>query len=102
LANSGSSCLVGTGLQRTLEVCLEARCGSDRVTARVVDDLRINVLRRTVDRKTRTIAGDLLDLTTNARGAALNAFFGGHSQNPCLEKRGWPYAVSDASRDHAP
>src|SRR5690606_32701690 len=93
---------VRAGLERTLQVLLERRCRSQRVALGVVDHLRVDVLRRTVDRQARTLAGNLLQLTAHALGAALNGFLGGHGLIPCLVKRGWPCAVSQASRGRTP
>src|SRR5690606_13748671 len=44
LADSSSCCLVRTGLQAALEVSLEGRSSSKRHAARIVDDLRVDVL----------------------------------------------------------
>src|SRR5690606_30146693 len=51
LADSGGSGGVGAGLQRTLQVLLQARSRGDGVALGVVDDLRVDVLRRTIDRQ---------------------------------------------------
>src|SRR5690606_25173168 len=85
LANGGRSSLVSASLERTLQVLLKGRCSSQRTTGRVVDDLRIDMLRRTVNRQTRTAVRDLLDLTTDARGALLDGFLGSHDMYslPC-------------------
>ena len=61
---------VGAGLERTLEILLQGRGSGQRVAIGVVDDLGIDVLRRTIDRQARTVASDLLDLLAHARGAA--------------------------------
>src|SRR5690606_20604461 len=85
LADSGSGCNVSAGLQRVAQFLVEGRSGSQGMALRVVDDLRVDVLRRAMHGQTRTLAGDLLDLTANARGAALDGVLGSHSSYslPC-------------------
>ena len=85
LANRRSSFLVGAGLQRLAQVQVERRGGSKRAAGDVVDDLRIDVLRRTVNRETRTSVGDLLQRAADARSAKPEGFFlSSHPTSSCL------------------
>src|SRR5690606_28647272 len=78
LADSSSCCGVSTSLERALQICFERRSCSKRVAVGIVDDLSVDVLGRTVHGQTRTTVGNLLALTTNARGALLARFLGSH------------------------
>src|SRR5690606_7366224 len=105
LADGGRGSLVGAGLERPLQVLLERRGCGDGVAARVVDDLGVDVLRRAMHGQARTVAGDLLDLTADARRAALGGFLVGHGQYSLPCKTGAAMcgkAAVPPSRDRAP
>src|SRR5690606_27184013 len=67
------------------QILVERRGGGDRMAARVVDDLRVDVLRRAMHRKTQTLARNLLQLPADTRRSALDSFLVGHGQYslPC-------------------
>src|SRR5690606_19333188 len=85
LADGSRRFPVGAGLERALQILVERRGGGDRMAARVVDDLRVDVLRRAMHRKTQTLARNLLQLPADTRRAALDSFLVGHGQYslPC-------------------
>src|SRR5262249_52930481 len=60
---------VGAGLERGAQVLLERRGCGQRLAVRVVDDLRIDVLRGAVHREPRTATGASLERAAHARFA---------------------------------
>jgi hypothetical protein len=88
LADRSGGSRIGTGLERTLEVLLQRRRGGKRVAVGIVDDLDLDVLGGAMHRKARTTVRNLLELTANARSAALDGILGSHVLGPCLHKPG--------------
>src|SRR5579883_1792224 len=71
LADSLRGLDVGAGLERPAHVLLHRGGGGDRLAFAVIDDLRIDVLRRAKDRQPWPLAGHRLDAAADARRAPL-------------------------------
>src|SRR5215203_3434954 len=74
---------VAAALQLVPHVLFEGRGGRQRRTALIVDDLRVDLLRRAEHRKPRTAVRRLTDRTPNPRLAAVfGSKFLSHSRGP--------------------
>src|SRR4051812_17793205 len=82
-ADLGRSLDIGTGLELAAHVRLECRGGCQRVTALVIDDLGVDLLRGPVDRQPRTAIGRLADGPADSRFAPIfGAFLLSHVRRP--------------------
>src|SRR5262252_3850623 len=87
LADSTRRANIGAGLETRLEPAIEARCSRQRPPGRVIDDLRINMLRRAEYRKARPVIRNAAQFRPHTPSSAQKkslGFIGHRVTSSCL------------------